>query len=105
MEDDFISRRSYDLCQRHIDYLNNVNPGNNSQALRTSLDRLIKLDKQTGKKQFLDRLRDNIFIIAAGMIFLLFGIISNDLLIIIISFGIGLFFASYGFVTMKVKKL
>ena len=104
MEEDYVSHRTYDLCQRHIDYLNSINPGNHNAALRTSLDRLIQIDKQKNNKQKMDSIKDNVVIIAIGMIFLLFGIVSKELLVIITSLGVGLFFATYGLITIKVKK-
>jgi hypothetical protein len=103
MEDDYFLK-SYSLCQRHIDYLEEVNKSSHSQALRTSIDKLIKQDKSKTKRQKLDTFKDNIVIIAIGMIFLLFGMASTNLLTIITALGIGIFFATYGIITIKVKE-
>jgi len=103
MEDDFFLK-SYSLCQRHIDYLNSVNPSSHSQAVRTCLDRLIYLDRLKNHREKLDSLKDNILIISIGMIFLLFGMVSTNLLTIILALGIGIFFASYGIITIRVGK-
>jgi len=103
MEDDYLLK-SYSLCQRHVDYLNSVNPGSHSQAVRSCIDRLISIDRERGRRERLDRLRDNILIIGIGMIFLLFGVVSSNILTIILALGIGVFFSVYGFVTIRVKR-
>lgn len=96
--------KSYGLFQKHIDYLDSINPENHSVALRFSLNRLIELDRRQKRVDFLNGLKDNILIISIGMIFLLFGSIANTLVITITALGIGIFFASYGIFTIKVKK-
>jgi len=101
--DDFI-RTSLNIYQKHIDYLNKINPGNQSAALRQSIDKLIQYDKQRTKREFLDRFKDNLVIVSIGMIFLLFGMVSNDILVNITALGIGIFFSVYGLVTIRVRK-
>lgn len=96
--------KSYGLLQKHINYLNQINPDNHSIALRQSIDRLIQLDKKQNKTQQLDQIKDNIVIIAIGMIFLLFGSISINLLINISALGLGIFFATYGILTIHRHK-
>jgi len=96
--------KNYTLLQKHIDYLNQVNPENHSIALRQSIDRLILLDKKQDTSQRLNQIKDNIVIISIGMIFLLFGYISSNILINISALGLGLFFAAYGLITIFTDK-
>ena len=97
--------KSFGIFQYHLDYLNSVNKNNVNDALRNTLDRVINIDKQNNKKQFLNQLKDNLVIISIGMIFFLFGIVSTNLLTIILSLGIGIFFVTYGLVTIKVRRI
>jgi len=91
-EEDFILR-SFSLCQRHYDLLDNVNKTNKSQALRTVLDSIINGEEQAQRKVLLD---NSIMFIAFGFFFYILLSLFEIGVPWITSFSIGTMLLLYG---------
>ena len=92
MEEEELNQRSFHLCQRHISFLEEINPSR-SQALRTVLDSIITGEEQTQRKKILD---NSILYISLGFVFFCFIFLTQNIYIYIIGLGLGLFLITYG---------
>ena len=91
-EEDFILR-SFSLCQRHYDLLDNVNKTNKSQALRTVLDSIINGEEQANRLAHMD---NSIMFIAFGFFFYILLSLFEIGIPWIASFSIGTILLLYG---------
>ena len=93
MEPEQLKTFSFKLYPYHIKFLEKIND-NQSLALRTHLDSIIRVNKKIQMKQQLDSI---MFFISIGLIFIIIALL-GDSFITIISTMIGVFILTYGLI-------
>ena len=88
-------KKTFDIFPRHEELLSSISSNANA-ALRSALDELIEIKKNKGKNEKSQRLNGNIVIFGIGALFLLFAVLSTDIIVGYIATLFGIFFVANG---------
>ena len=91
------SHVSFRIPTKYVDFLNNINP-NQTEAFKIVLDDYMDIKKNKGKNERTQRLNGNIIMFGLGVLFLLFAVLSTDVIVGYIATLFGLFLAANGII-------
>lgn len=94
--------KSLGLYEKHIKLLEGYNE-NQNLAARMAFDELIRNHNKQDKQKKIDAFNNSIIIIALGLIFFIFMVISTNQITSILSLLIGVFLCIVGTINMVVK--
>ena len=89
-------QKTFTILPKHLEFLEKINKTSVSQALRSTLDQVIKNQQQQKTNQLLKEFSIYVVIIALGAVFFLFGISYITFFEKVLCFIIGLFMATFG---------